>query len=74
MPIFKRPSTPERDWDPEKWVLVTNSSAQNILLDLPTGFFRLDRGRSFRMTPDIADLPQVKDLVASGQVEIGPKQ
>jgi hypothetical protein len=73
MPIFQRRSTPERDWDPEKWVLVTNKSSQNILLDLPTGYFRLDSGRSFRMTPDIVNIPQVKDLVDAGQIEIDQK-
>jgi hypothetical protein len=53
---------------------VTNRSAKNILLDLPTGHFRLDSGRSFRMTPDIVNLPQVKDLAEAGQIEIGQKQ
>lgn len=71
MPIFKRRSaTLDYDWDPDKTVSVRNKSSQNILLDLPTGHFRLDAGRTFRMTPDIADLPQVRDLVAAGQVEI----
>jgi hypothetical protein len=74
VPIFKRRNTPERDWDPEQWVLVTNKSSKNILLDLPTGYFRLDIGRSFRMTPDVVDLPQVKDLVDAGQIEIGQRQ
>jgi hypothetical protein len=76
MPRFKqrKPGQLERDWDPEQFVTVRNKTDHNILLDLPTGHFRLDAGRSFRMTPDIAqvkDLPgQVKDLVAAGQVEI----
>jgi hypothetical protein len=60
----------ERDWDPEQFVMVRNKTDHNILLDLPTGHFRLDAGRSFRMTPDIAEVAQVKDLVAAGQVEI----
>jgi hypothetical protein len=72
VPLFKRrqPSTLEHDWDPEASVLVRNTSANNILLDLPTGYFRLDVGRSFRMTPDIADVPQIKQLVADGKIEI----
>lgn len=72
MPLFKQPKSAhlERDWDPARSVVVHNKTDQNILLDLPTGYFRLDAGRSFRMTPDIADLPQVKDLVTAGQVEI----
>lgn len=69
----KKNQTLERDWDPQKTVIVHNKSAQNILLDLPTGYFRLDAGRSFGMTRDIADLQQIKDLVAAGQVEITRK-
>ena len=71
MPTSKKRSTMEYDWDPQKFVLVRNKTGKNILLDLPTGDFRLDAGRSFRMTPDIADVLQVKDLVATGQIEIG---
>lgn len=63
----------ERDWDPQKTVIVRNKSPKNILLDLPTGYFRLDAGRSFGMTRDIAELQQVKDLVAAGQIEISSK-
>jgi hypothetical protein len=72
MPLFKqrKPGQLERDWDPEQFVVVLNKTNHNILLDLPTGHFRLDAGRSFRMTPDISEVPQVKDLVAQGQVEI----
>ncbi|MCS6844889.1 MAG: hypothetical protein NZ528_11315 [Caldilineales bacterium] len=72
MPVFKRRKRGqlERDWDPEKFVTVRNKTNRNILLDLPTGYFRLDAGRSFRMTPDIANVPQVQELVARGEVEI----
>ncbi len=75
MPLFRqrKPGQLERDWDPEHFVMVRNKTDRNILLDLPTGSFRLDAGRSFRMTPDIAGVPQVKDLVAAGQVEISKK-
>ena len=69
----KKRSTPDQDWDPQGFVFVHNKTNHNILLDLPTGDFRLDAGRTFRMTPDIVDVPQVKDLVASGQIEIGKK-
>ncbi|MEZ4767415.1 MAG: hypothetical protein R2844_03205 [Caldilineales bacterium] len=58
----KKNQTLEYDWDPQKTVIVHNKSTRNILLDLPTGYFRLDAGRSFGMTRDIADLQQVKDL------------
>ncbi len=73
MAATNKPRSLERDWDPQKPVLVHNKSAHNILLDLPTGYFRLDAGRSFQMTSDIADLPQLKDLVAAGQVEISKR-
>lgn len=69
----KKHHTLEYDWDPQKTVIVRNKSAHNILLDLPTGYFRLDAGRSFGMTRDIADLSQVKDLVTAGEVEITSK-
>ena len=67
----KKRSALDQDWDPQGFVFVHNKTARNILLDLPTGAFRLDAGTTFRMTPDIADVPQVKDLVAGGQIEIG---
>jgi hypothetical protein len=72
MPRFKqrKPGQLERDWDPEQFVTVRNTTTHNILLDLPTGYFRLDAGRSFRMTPDITETPQVQALVTAGQVEI----
>ena len=69
----KKRSTPDQDWDPQGFVFVHNKTSQNILLDLPTGAFRLDAGRTFRMTPDIVDVPQVKDLIAQGQVEVSKK-
>ena len=67
----KKRSTLDHDWDPQGFVFVHNKTSQNILLDLPTGAFRLDAGRTFRMTPDIVGVPQVKNLVAAGQIEIG---
>ncbi len=75
MPLFRqrKPGQLERDWDPEQFVTVRNMTTHNILLDLPTGYFRLDAGRSFRMTPDISEVPQVKELAAAGQVEISKK-
>jgi hypothetical protein len=73
MPASKKHRSLEYDWDPGKFVLVHNKSSNNILLDLPTGCFRLDAGCTFRMTSDIADVPQVKDLIAAGQVEVSQK-
>ncbi|MFZ1545554.1 MAG: hypothetical protein WAT12_00385 [Candidatus Nitrotoga sp.] len=70
----KKRSAPDQDWDPQGFVFVRNKTSQNILLDLPTGAFRLDAGRSFRMTPDIKDVPQIKNLVAQGQVEVSQKK
>lgn len=75
MPVTKprEPGRLERDWDPAKSVVVRNKTNHNILLNLPTGYFRLDAGRSFHMTPDIAEVPQMQDLVAAGQVEISKR-
>ncbi len=72
MPLLKprKPSQLERDWDPEHFITVHNKTEHNILLDLPTGYFRLDAGRAFRMMPDIAEIAQVKELVTTGQIEI----
>ena len=70
----KKRSALDHDWDSYGFVLVHNKTDQNILLDLPTGFFRLDAGRSFRMTPDIKEVPQVKDLMATGQIEVSQKK
>lgn len=72
MPLFKsnRLDEMEREWDPDHLVTVRNTSAQNILLQLPAGNFRLDAGRTFRMTADITDVQQVKDLIAAGMVQV----
>ena len=72
MPIFKRRgrSTLAYDWDPDNTVTVHNKTSHNLLLDLPTGHFRLDAGRTFHMTPEILDVPQVKELIDAGQIEI----
>ena len=70
----KKRSTLDHDWDPQGFVFVHNKTDQNILLDLPTGDFRLDAGTTFRMTPDIKDVPQIKTLIAQGQVEVSQKK
>ncbi|MEA3337990.1 MAG: hypothetical protein U9R25_19040 [Chloroflexota bacterium] len=70
MSAAKKKNTLEYDWDPRKSVVIRNVGDKNILLDLPTGQFRLDIGRSFRMTPEVADLPQVKELIAAGAIEL----
>lgn len=70
MAAARKNNSLERDWDPQKSVLVRNKSGHNILLELPTGYFRLDAKRSFRMAKDIVDLAQVQQLIASGQLEI----
>lgn len=73
MPVLKarKSSHLERDWDPADVITVKNRSDKNILLDLPTGRFRLDAGRTFRMASDITEVQQVKDLISSGMVEVG---
>ena len=70
MPLLRRSKSLEYDWDPDKSVVVHNKTDRNILLDLPTGDFRLDARCSFRMTPDIAQVPQIQDLVNAGEIEI----
>lgn len=65
-----KPDQLERDWDPAQVVTVHNRSGRNILLELPTGRFRLDAGRTFRMASDITEVQQVKDLISAGMVEV----
>lgn len=70
MPNQRKRITLEYDWDPQRTVLVRNKSGHNILLDLPTGYFRLDAGRTFCMTPEVTQIPQVKKLIKAGQIEV----
>jgi hypothetical protein len=49
-------------------ILLTNTSKQNFILELPTGRYRLDAGRKMRTMRSILDIEQVKQLVDAGQI------
>lgn len=51
-------------------ILISNTSQQNFILELPTGRYRLDAGRQMRTVRSILDNAQVKQLVNNGQLVI----
>ena len=48
---------------------VTNTSAENILLDLDSGPLRLDAGRALRLTANALEQPQLTALINTGKVK-----
>jgi hypothetical protein len=62
----------ETTWMEEKKdiIVLNNSSAQNFILELPTGRYRLDAGRKMRTMRSILNIEQVKALVDEGQLVI----
>ena len=57
-------------WKPTDVVEVTNSSSENLLLALPSGLLRLDRGRSLRLTASALAQPDIKTLAESGKLQV----
>ncbi len=51
-------------------ILISNTSQQNFILELPTGRYRLDAGRQMRTVRSILDNAQVKQLVDDGRLVI----
>lgn len=62
----------ETTWIEEKKeiIVLNNTSAQNFILELPTGRYRLDAGRKMRTMRSILNIEQVKALVDEGQLVI----
>ncbi len=51
-------------------ITLVNRTKQNFILDLPTGRYRLDAGRSMRTTSAITKIPQVESLISDGTLDV----
>jgi hypothetical protein len=51
-------------------VWLENTGDKHIILHLPSGEFRLDKGRRQRFRRDILNHPQVQALMAAGQIRV----
>lgn len=56
-------------WKPSDVIEVTNTTGENILLELDSGRLRLDAGRTTRLTASALELPQLMQLVRQGSVK-----
>jgi hypothetical protein len=56
--------------DPAQVIVLVNRTNKNFILDMPSGRYRLDAGRSMKTLRSILDLPQVKDLVDHGDLTV----
>lgn len=56
-------------WKPTDVIEVTNTSAENILLDLDSGSLRLDAGRTLRLTASALEQPQLTALINAGKIK-----
>jgi hypothetical protein len=56
-------------WNPSEVIEVTNTSAENVLLELDSGLLRLDAGRTLRLTASAMEQPQLMQLIRQGKVK-----
>ncbi len=56
-------------WHPSDVIEVTNTSSENILLELDSGPLRLDAGRTTRLTASALEQPQLTALVNQGKIK-----
>lgn len=56
--------------NPKDVIVLVNRSKENYVLDLPTGLYRLDRGRKMRTLRSILKIDSVKKLVDAGSLAI----
>ena len=59
--------------NPADIIVIANRTANNYILDLPTGRYRLDAGRKMRTLKSILNIAQVKNLVDQGHLTIEAK-
>jgi hypothetical protein len=59
-------------WKQTDIVEVTNTSEENLLLELESGFLRLDKGRTLRMTAASLAQPKIKALADGGKISARP--
>ena len=57
-------------WNPTDIVEVTNTSGENIVLELKSGLLRLDSGRSVRLTASALEQPDIKALLHTGKISV----
>ena len=57
-------------WKPGKYVTLRNASERHILLNLPTGTLRLDKGHALRFTADVVDVEMVRKLIDAGEIRV----
>jgi len=57
-------------WKVVKHVVLRNVSDKNVLLHLPTGHQRIEKGRRLLVTPEIAHLPEVQHYIQQGVLVI----
>ncbi len=55
-------------WKPADVIEVTNTTGENILLELASGLLRLDAGRTVRLTASALEQPQLMQLVRQGKI------
>lgn len=69
IPLWHRSQTlREQTWDVHDVVWLENNGDENLILHLPSGDFRLDRGRRQRFRADILRHPQVQALMDAGKI------
>ena len=56
--------------NPADIIVLANRSANNYILELPTGRYRLDAGRKMRTLKYIMNIAQVKQLVDQGDLVV----
>ncbi|MCS7222104.1 MAG: hypothetical protein RML36_01380 [Anaerolineae bacterium] len=66
----RKPVGPTWKPNPKEIVVITNISQKNLAFKLPTGYFRLDVGRSQMVEASFLDLPAIKALVEAGQIQV----
>ncbi len=64
----RKPVGPTWKPNPKEIIVITNTSDQNLLLKLPTGRMRLDRGASQLMEASVLELPEVRALIDAGKI------
>ena len=61
-------------WKPTDIVEITNTSAENFLLDLDSGVLRLDAGRTIRVTSCALEHHHVNALINAGKLKVAQFQ
>lgn len=64
--------TDELSWinDADDVIVLRNRSSHNYVLDLPSGYYRLDAGRRMRTLRSIMKIDQIKRLIDAGDLQV----